>query len=169
VVDKADGLDLAGEAFRLHFQQIYRYLLRKTGNAHDAEELAQRVFVDAAARLDAGDPPESLLAWLYAVAERRFIDEIRRRARTREVADRLITERDHEAFDYGSEVARVLRRAMGALGEDSQYVVVKKLFEGRSFREIAREMGSTEAACKMRFSRAIRHLRDELKHQGLAP
>jgi RNA polymerase sigma factor (sigma-70 family) len=169
VVDKPDGPDLAGEAFRLHFQQIYRYLLRKTGNAHDAEELAQRVFADAAARLDAGDPPESVLAWLYAVAERRFIDEIRRRARTREVVDRLSVERDQDAFNYGGEVTRVLRRAMGDLGEDSQYVVVKKLFEGRSFREIASEMGSTEAACKMRFSRAIRQLRDALKQQGMAP
>ncbi|MBA3736534.1 MAG: sigma-70 family RNA polymerase sigma factor [Actinobacteria bacterium] len=59
---------LAEEAFRRHSAQIYRYLLRRTGNESEAEELTQRVFADAAAALSSSDPPDSLLAWLYAVA-----------------------------------------------------------------------------------------------------
>lgn len=169
MVGEPEGEDLAGEAFRLHFQQIYRYLLRKTGSAHEAEELAQRVFADAAATFDAGDPPDSVLAWLYAVAERRFIDEIRRRARAQEVVIRLGAESNRGSFDYDPQTARALHSALDKLNPDSRRVVVKKLFEGRPFREIATEMGSSEAACKMRFSRAIRQLRDDLGEQGLAP
>ncbi len=168
MADKQGGPDLAEEAFRLHFRQIYRYLLRKTGSAHEAEELAQRVFVDAAATLDPGNPPKSLLAWLYVVAERRFVDEIRRRARAEQVVARLEPARSEE-LEYGPAISRALADAVARLNPESQRVVVMKLFEGRSFQEIAGRLGSTEDACKMRFSRAIRRLRDELQREGHAP
>jgi RNA polymerase sigma-70 factor, ECF subfamily len=159
--------DLAGEAFRLHFHDIHRYLLRRTGSAEDAEELAQRVFVDAAAKLDANNPPDSMLAWLYTVAERRFVDEIRRRARLREMLRALSTLRP-EAVEYGGDVAGALHKALDRLTDESREVVVKKLFEGRSFKEIADQMGSTEAGCKMRFSRAVREIRDEFEREGFS-
>jgi len=81
VPDKEDHEDLAEQAFRQHYGQVYRFLRRKTGSHHEAEELVQRVFADAAAALSKKNPPESLLAWLYAVAERRFVDELRRRGK----------------------------------------------------------------------------------------
>jgi RNA polymerase sigma-70 factor (ECF subfamily) len=161
------GDDLAGEAFRLHFHEIYRYLLRRTGSAEDAEELAQRVFVDAAANLDSKNPPDSMLAWLYTVAERRFVDEIRRRARLRETLRALATLRP-EAVEYGGDVAGALHKALDGLNDESREVVVKKLFEGRSFKEIAAQMGSTEAGCKMRFSRAVREIRNKLAGEGFS-
>jgi len=77
VADKEREHDPADEAFRLHYGQIYRYLRRQTGSHHEAEELAQRVFADAAAALASKNPPNSLLAWLYAIAQRRFVDELR--------------------------------------------------------------------------------------------
>jgi DNA-directed RNA polymerase specialized sigma24 family protein len=38
-----------------------------------------------------------------------------------------------------------------------------RIVEGRSYREIARELGCNEAACKMRLSRALRRLREDLR------
>jgi DNA-directed RNA polymerase specialized sigma24 family protein len=37
-----------------------------------------------------------------------------------------------------------------------------RIVEGRTYREIAQVLGCNEAACKMRLSRALRRLRDEL-------
>jgi DNA-directed RNA polymerase specialized sigma24 family protein len=37
-----------------------------------------------------------------------------------------------------------------------------RIVEGRTHREIARVLGCNEAACKMRLSRALSRLRDEL-------
>src|SRR5919202_2104695 len=69
--------DLSERAFRRHYGDVYRFVRRRTRDHHEAEELAQQVFADAAASLRAdGRPP---LAWLYAVAKRRFADEARRR------------------------------------------------------------------------------------------
>ena len=44
-----------------------------------------------------------------------------------------------------------------------------KVFEELPFAEIAARLNTTEAACKMRFSRAARQLREALREEGLEP
>jgi len=170
VTDKEDHDDLAEHAYRQHYGQVYRFLRRRTGSHHEAEELAQRVFTDAAAALSSRNPPDSLLAWLYAVAERRFVDELRRRKKAKAYLAGQSPEA-HLRVDpfYGSGVADALRRAIGGLPADQRSVVVMKVFEGRPFGEIASRLGTTEAACKMRFSRAIRQVREQLRQEGFEP
>lgn len=155
--------DPVAEAYRQHGGRVYRFLLRRTGDHHQAEELAQRVFADAAASL-AKAQPDSVLGWLYAVAERRFVDELRRRR----LAGALPADPPRPAteLDYGPEAARAIKRSIGRLDAAAREVVVMKLLEGRPFAEIGRALGITEAAAKMRYSRALRELRALLEVEG---
>jgi RNA polymerase sigma-70 factor (ECF subfamily) len=167
VADK-EAEKLAAEAFRRHRRQVYRYLLRRTGHQADAEDLTQKVFTDAAAALKSGTRPDSLLAWLYAVAERRFADYVRRlkaRPETR-LSEGLA---DPKTLEYGRSLADALATALKKLPEPQRRVVVMKLFEEKSFAEIADTLGIHEGAAKMRFSRGLARLRDDLRAQGLDP
>lgn len=163
--------DLAETAFRRHYAQIYRYLRRRTGDHERAEELAQDVFADAASALGRfGRGPTPVLAWLYTVAGRRFADEARRKKRPR--ADVVPLEAVSETAadrDYGAAVAGALRAAIARLPREQQEVVLLKLVHGRSFREIAARSGASEAACKMRFHRALQALRRELEQEAVQP
>jgi len=167
--NKASETD-AGEAFSRHGGKIFRYLLRRIGNRHDAEELTQRVFTDVTAALARGERPDSMLAWLYTVAERRFTDELRHRARAADVSQRAVVDaQPRERSEYGPAVATALREEIERLPVDQGRVVVMKVLEGRSFAEIARAVGASEGACKMRFARGIRQLRDSLRRRGITP
>ena len=164
--------DLAGRAFRRHYAQIYRYLRRRTGSDDEAEELAQAVFADAAARLESFRPGATpVLAWLYTVAQRRLADRARRATRAPDTIASLDAARAQPvaAPEYGPGVARALRGALAGLPDKQRRVVVLKLLEGRSFAEIARTVGATEAACKMRFARGLEAVRDELEREGISP
>jgi DNA-directed RNA polymerase specialized sigma24 family protein len=55
------------------------------------------------------------------------------------------------------------------LPDSQRRVVVAKLWEGRSLAEIAQRLGTSEAACKMRFARGLARLRDRLKEEGIEP
>lgn len=167
MTDKEEARGVVEAAFRRYHGEVYRYLLRRTHNHHDAEELAQRVFADAAASL-ARTQPRSTLAWLYSVAERRFIDEVRRRERIAQAAA-LVSAASAVELDYGPQTVRALRQAIERLDYGRQRVVVMKLFEGRPFAEIAARLQISEPACKMRFSRAVRELRAWLEAEGLKP
>ena len=158
--------EAAEGAFRRHYQDVYGFLRRRTRDPQRAEELTQEVFAAAAAGLpDArqGDPP--VLAWLYTVARRRFVDEVRRQGRE----NRVDLPEARGSLDYGPFVARALRDALGELPRGQSRVIVLKLLRGMTFAEIGHEVGLTEAAAKMRFRRALEALREELIQRGIEP
>lgn len=154
---------LAEKAFREHYGRIYSFVRRRTASDADAEDIAAEVFADAAAALERFESgPQPVLAWLYTVARRRLVDQARRRGRTPVAGAGLEPE-------YGPEVASALRQAIASLPDAQRAVVVLKLLEGRSFREVASRVHATEAACKMRFSRGLERLREELEKEGVEP
>jgi RNA polymerase sigma-70 factor, ECF subfamily len=141
-------------AFTRHRDDVYAFVLRRTRNRHDAEELTQQTFVDAAAALDRGAAPRSTRSWLLAVAERRIVDEARRRARP------LGPEPAPVLFD--DEVATPLVGALERLSADERELLFLRVVEERTHAEIAVALGCSEAAARMRVSRALRRLRRRL-------
>jgi RNA polymerase sigma-70 factor (ECF subfamily) len=148
----------AEQAFLRYSAEVYRFLLRRTRNHCDAEELTQQVFADATSALARSDPPQSMRGWLYAVAERRLIDELRRRKRAATLMGEVIPEPDEATGD----TMQALEDAVDRLPDLQRRVVLMRVVEGRTYGEIAEALGCNEAACKVRLSRALRHLRDEL-------
>lgn len=158
----------AEEAFRRHYAQIFRYIRRRVGSDDEAEELAQLVFADAVLSLERFKPGATpVLALLYTIAQRRLADRARSLARNESLAEladtrlQLVTE-----AHYPAEVAAAIRAALARLPEQQRQVVAMKLLQGLSFAEIARRVGATDAACKMRFARGLESVRDELRREG---
>lgn len=139
--------------------EVYRFLLRRTRNHCDAEELTQEVFADATSALSHSDPPRSLRGWLYAVAERRLIDELRRRKRAATFVDVATPDLD----ETGGDTMQALEDAVDRLPDVQRRVLVMRVVEERTYPEIARALNCNEATCKMRLSRALQQLRDELE------
>ena len=151
-----DGVE---DAYMRYREDVYRFLLRRTGSQGDAEELTQQVFADAAAAWSRGPRPRSMQAWLFAVAERRRIDELRRRMRAAEAAAAVVALQ----VDTPIETPGVVTDALRGLTPSQRRIVVLRIIGDRTFGEIAREVGRNEAACKMQFARALRRLRDDLR------
>jgi RNA polymerase sigma factor (sigma-70 family) len=159
--------DLADRAYRDHYDQVLRFARRRTATIQDAEDIAQSVFAEAAARLETFKPGRApVLAWLYTVTQRRLVDQARRELRRPEEAIvSVIT--DARVPEYGREVAAMLRLALERLPDRQRAVVVARLIEGATFAEIASRIGATEAGCKMRFARGIATVRDYLTEEGV--
>ncbi len=152
----------AEQAFRRHYRDVYGFVRRRSATSAEAEDITADVFVAAVAGLDRFEPGATpVLAWLYTVARRRLVDEARRRDRAPVVPVEPVP------VEYGSDVAAGLRRAIESLPESQRTVVLLKLIHGWSFREIADRQGCSEAACKMRLSRALDRLREELEQEGI--
>jgi RNA polymerase sigma-70 factor (ECF subfamily) len=171
-VSEIQGVDSFAEtAFRRHYVQVYRFVRRRTSSREDAEDVAQAVFEDAMAGLERftiGASP--VLAWLYTVAGRRLADEARLRERrpiSVSLEDAAIDR--GASSEYGLEIASLLRKAIAELPSDQQQVVVMKLLQGRRYAEIADRLGTSEEACRMRLSRALRKLRETLANEEVSP
>ena len=146
--------DVLAYAFARYRGDVYAFVLRRTRNRYDAEELTQQTFVDAAAALERGAAPRSTRSWLLAVAERRIVDEARRRARP--------LDGDLAAAWRGDDVETSLEGAFERLSADERWLLFLRVVEERTHAEIAAALGCTEAAARMRVSRALRRLRVSL-------
>jgi RNA polymerase sigma-70 factor, ECF subfamily len=159
------------EPWRRQYGSVYRFVRRRTSSRQEAEDVTQEVFEAAIsaldqARIDAQTPP---LAWLYTVARRRLIDRLRSPAHTQSGLDPAELSAAHHERSYGPSIVNALVEALSSLDDAQRRVVVMKVFEGRSFAEIAAEVGATEDACRMRLSRGLDALRRQLERKGVTP
>lgn len=157
---------LAERAFRRYYGDVYRFLLRRTADPGEAEELTQQVFTHAAA----SEPqlerdPRPVLPWLLAVAHRRWVDE-RRRSRRQYEAYEEVRNASHTDSTSGGDLAGILLGALARLPLAQQEVVVRRLLHGETFSEIGRDLALSEGAVKMRFRRGIEALRRDLRSEG---
>jgi RNA polymerase sigma factor (sigma-70 family) len=158
-----DGLETA---FRDHRDGVFRYLLRRTRHPERAEDLTQQVFMEAIRnrpRVGGSEPP--LLAWLYTVARRRLQDDQRRMVPAALPPGELAVS-DSE-LRYGREVTEAIRQAMRRMSREHRDLLSARLLEGVPFAELAARNGASEAAMKMRFTRALRELQRELAALGV--
>jgi RNA polymerase sigma-70 factor (ECF subfamily) len=147
------------DAYVLYRRDVYKFLLRRIADQTDAEELTQEVFADAASALAESEPPRSMRSWLLTIAERRLIDELRRRKRTAAVVVAL----DPPPTSIDEPALGTLDDAVRRLPLMERRLLLLRVLEGRTHREIAALLGCKESTSKMRLSRALQRLRDELQ------
>jgi RNA polymerase sigma factor (sigma-70 family) len=152
-----------------HYRKVFRFVRRRVGSAEDAEDVTQEVFANAAALLESTERDSPTLAWLYTVARRRIVDELRRRDRARAVSLELVEDPAAPDDGYGEQVAQVLDVALASMPEGQRRVVLGRLLQGRSFVDLGGELAVSEDACRMRFMRGLQHLREEFEKEGLKP
>lgn len=123
-----------------------------------------------------GSDPQSLAAWLARIAEREIADRADYHHRRRRDAAR------EESLDEGAnvpapvrsaltqaildETARELEAAMDSLSDAHREIILLRKFEELSFSEIARRLGKSEDACRMRLARAMTALTLALDRQA---
>ncbi len=145
--------------FEAHFQSLFRYLDRLSGDPALAADLAQEAFVRLYRR---GSLPEDPRAWLVSVASNLLRDERRTAARRRRLQEadsisggRVAAAAPPDAEVLASERRRMVRRALSALPERDRQVLLLR-HEGYSYREIARALGLPDSSIGTFLARAKR-------------
>ncbi len=159
------------EAFGLlidrYKEAIYAFAYVKLRNFHDAEDVAQEVFIKAYRKLASLKQYDSFLAWLYSIASdlcRKWIRSQTRRPDREFIEDQNPAVREGNSTDSYREdaVYESLREALDSLPETYQQVLTLYYLGGMSTREIARFVGTSPSAVRMRLSRARAQLREEM-------
>lgn len=123
-----------------HYGAVHRTVLAKIRNYHDAEDVAQAVFVEAHRTLGTLKDPERLAAWLHRIAVRRAVDWIRKQVRTRKTVDDY-ADKLHAAGtgrNRARKIAERTARAMAGLAPDQRRLLNDFHVSGYSLAELAR-------------------------------
>ena len=162
------------EVVRVHGDRVYRLAYRLTGNAHDAQDLTQDVFIRVFRSLD-GYTPGTFEGWLHRITTNLFLDRMRRAARIRfealpDDAERLTgREPSPEAALMADEFDPDVESALAALPPDFRAAVVLCDIEQLSYEEIAATLNVKLGTVRSRISRGRAMLRVSLADRAPAP
>ena len=156
------------ELVRQTHRSVYSLVLRIVGNPEDAADVTQDVYLRVwrALRTFRGDANVS--TWMYRIAANTALTFVKRRTRAgkpvapEEMPEQPVSDGSEQRAD-----ADVLEAALAKLPAQHRAVVVLKDVYGWSCEEIAKKMGSTEGAIKVRLFRARQRLADELASSGV--
>lgn len=157
-----------GQLYEKYVGRIYNYIYYRTGNAYDAEDLTERVFMRALrhiGRYNQRGLPFS--AWLYRIAHNLVANWHRDNSRRKEIPldDGILSM--HSGGFPETEMMRVeeqesLLRVIRYLPSERQQLLILKFVDHLSNAEIGQVMGRTEGAIKSLYHRTLLAVRDEL-------
>jgi len=147
--------------------RVHAFFLRSFRNEAVADDLLQVTFMKVHRARAQYRPELKLMPWLFTVAARVRLDELRRRLRLPEDADEeAVARADEQApreAPQSTELKEAVRAALDALPESQRTVIHLHRYEGMTFAEISRVLGTTPGAVKLRAFRGYETLRERLK------
>lgn len=123
------------EQFRLHGPSVYRRARHLLGNAEDADDVMQEVFLTLARKIGSFDRHESALNWLYRVTTNRCLDLLRRKKARATFA---LKYRPELGQQWVPDNAVALQQVLRGFKPEEQQVLVYAYCDGMSHQEIAK-------------------------------
>ena len=154
-----------GELFVQYERSIYAIALRRLGDANEAQELVQDVFMQAMQKIDQLRTPEAFGSWLRQIAVRMAINRVVRRAATFATAPETL---EATVLSDGTPEEAVLRQerrdqvrdGMSQLREMDRQTLEAFYVRGQSLAEMADQFDAPIGTIKRRLHVARKRLAD---------
>jgi RNA polymerase sigma-70 factor (ECF subfamily) len=163
------------EAFRLIFERYSRpvisFIYDMVSDRELAEELTQETFVRAYRNLRTMREETKLSTWLFGIARNVARESLRSRVRDRhhlDLEDKSVLElsgSEVAPVDHflNKELSGVIERALAALDENKRLVFTLKIFQQRTYQEIAEITGFSVPKLKTDLHRARSEMRRRIR------
>jgi len=153
----------------LHRPRIEGVARRFLGDAHEALDVAQDVFVAVYRVLPAWKPQAQLFTWLYRTTLNLCAKRLRTRGRVVSIADRAgdrAAPEPAEPVDR-AELAQAIDEALEALSDKQREVFLGCHEQGLTLDEVAARLSIAPGTARSHLHRALVTLRDRLKSRRL--
>jgi RNA polymerase sigma-70 factor (ECF subfamily) len=155
-----------------HRSMVYRVAYQFAGNHHDAEDIAQEVFVKVYRSLDRFRQDAQLSSWMYRIVMNACIDHRRRHSPagaapfSEDAEHKMLNTPEEtpgpEERAYAGELGAVLESAIAELPKGQRIVFVMRHHQGLKLCEIAEALGLAEGTVKRQLHAAVHRLRQAL-------
>ncbi|HEY1189597.1 MAG TPA: RNA polymerase sigma factor [Gemmata sp.] len=156
--------------FARYEEPVFRFLIGVLKDHHEAEDALQETFVQALRNVDSV-VGETFRGWLFTVAYRQAMLFKRKAKRVPALAEPLVllglvgdAPADHKATT--ADDARQVRELLDLLPETQRAVIAARVFDGKTFREVASVLGCPLNTALARMHDGLKKLRQlwEARH-----
>lgn len=160
-------LEAFGTLIDRYERPVFHAVLHMVGNAEDAKEICQQVFMKAFEHLSSYDPNRKFFSWIYRVAINESINYLKTRRSYEPLSQRLAYPHPGPAERYeAAEQRNHLQKAITGLDENYRAVLILRHFLHLSYSEIAEVLNVPEKTVKSRLFTARQLLRQVLEAKG---
>ncbi len=159
---QAGDSEAFGLLYDYYLDAIYRFIYYKVFSREVAEDLVSDTFFKALKQLQSYNSSRGRFnSWLYQIARNTVIDYYRTKKENVPIDDLFDLGHDERTPDQLDALASLakIEEYLKELPARQREIITLRIWEGKSFDEIATILGGTEASVKMAFSRSIRQLR----------
>lgn len=155
------------ELVRRYQRPIYNVSYRVLGNAEDASEITQGVFLKVAEQLNEYDPRFKFFSWIYRISINESLNLLRRNRREEQLGDEIdLPDSENTGPEARMSAVQQSARIQAALMDmtvEHRVVLTLRHFMDCSYREIGRILELDEKTVKSRLFEGRQRLRELLK------
>jgi RNA polymerase sigma-70 factor, ECF subfamily len=159
--------ETAEHLFHEHSGWIYGYCLRVLRSPEEAEDALQTTYLNACRSLNQGTEPRAGSAWLLRIAKNVCFARLRssgRRGKVERPQDITVLQETVAAPERSDELMGLVD-ALVRLPERQRQAILLREWQGLSYREVADQLGVTQASVETLIFRARRSLAEALEGQ----
>lgn len=148
---------------------VYGLCVRLLHHSHDAEDVAQEVFIRVFRSLNRWDKERHLRPWILGITVNRCRTAMSRRGKRPETVDHLHETASEKPADDSQELTAEIRLAVEEMRPDYREVFVLFHERGQSYEEISAVIERPVGTIKTWLHRARTEILTRLRRRGLAP
>lgn len=156
------------EIYKKHFRDVYRYILKLSGDEHIAEDITSETFLKAIKSIDSFRGDCEIRVWLCQIAKNCYFSYIKKLSpeRSGELDEKAISlAEDKSLSDKVQEHSEALRvqKILLELGDPYKDVFMWRFYAGLSFKEIGTIYGKSENWACVTYHRTRKMIKERLE------
>ncbi len=151
--------------YERYVRRLYDFVYYKTHHRETAEDIVSQTFLQAFLNLGSFDVERGTFsAWIHRIARNLTFDHFRSMKSVVSIDDAWDLPSSTDVLRDADTALKVekVRAFLKMLSPDQREIILLRLWQDLSFKEIAEITGKSEAACKMAYRRGTEKLREEL-------
>lgn len=158
------------EIYTEYFSDVYRYILRLSGDEHIAEEITSEAFFKALSSLDKFRGESEVRVWLCGIAKNCYYQHLKKKKPIVSIDDDSIGEIHDDAqtpAEYAADKSHAdqIRRILHSIPDPYREVFMWRVFAELGFREIGRLFGKSANWACVTYHRAKNMIKERMEEK----
>jgi RNA polymerase sigma-70 factor (ECF subfamily) len=148
-------------AYDEYVDKVYAFIYRRVSHKQTAEDLTSQTFIKAWENIEKFDSEKGAFSsWIFTIAKNNIIDHYRRAKETYDL-DKVFDLQSDENVEMQTGLRHQLeqiRKYIEELSSDQKEIIIMRVWDDLSFKDIAAILNKSESSIKMTFYRAMEKL-----------
>ncbi len=149
------------ELYDMYAKDIYKFIMSITLNHEIAEDIMQSTFVSAIKSIGTFKGHSSIKTWLFGIAKNEYYTYLRKNPKNLKLED--INEIYY--IQENKELYMSIMKKIQELKEPQKQIVILRIINDMSFKEIGEVVGKSENYCRVNFFREKQKLWEGIKDE----